>query len=92
MHLLWLNVLFKIYQQEKIKEQERKLAEMQTLLREKEKAQEILAEELKNKEAEMKKQMEKQKVRFLFLEWKIFLFSVLFWISPSLFTCFLPRY
>ena len=36
---------------------------MQALLREKEKARESLAEELRKKEAEMKRQMEKQKVR-----------------------------
>ena len=65
MNLLELNGLFKIDKQEKIKEQERKLAEMQALLKEKEKAQESLAEELRKKEAEMKRQMEKQKVRLL---------------------------
>ena len=63
MNLLGLNSLFEIDEQDKIKEQERKLAEMRALLREKEKAQESLAEELRKKEAEMKRQMEKQKVR-----------------------------
>ena len=38
---------------------------MQALLKEKEKAQESLADELRKKEAAMKRQMEKQKVRFL---------------------------
>ena len=75
-----VNGLFKFYKQEKIKEQERKLAEMQAMLKEKEKAQESLAAELRKKEAEMKRQMEKQKVRLLVV---IFLPTMSFGFSGS---------
>ena len=44
MNLLGLNGLFEIDKQDKIKEQERKLQRCKALLREKEKAQESLAE------------------------------------------------